>query len=186
MKKLIVIYLFIISGVMVAQDYPALYKGLIYKMPIDAAKKEFKQHKDLYVDISFGNGVEWRLYTQNFGVVNDSLTSLVLKPKGALLGLTHEAAKVYLNNSFEFFTKRGYQVIKEPQFWNVPIYFDATNKFGLVMHNPDKTVVVELRSVQLTGTSYLVNLGISNYDAFLRFLTNDEAAVNNQQNQTGF
>lgn len=155
-------------------------------MPINEAKKELKKNKSDYSDISFGNGVKWRIFKQNFTVINEQLHGLMLVPKGALFGLDHESAKVYLQNSKLFFESKDYEVFWEPDNWNIPVFFEATNKYGLLMNDAEKTIMIELRPVEISAGSYTVNLGVSNYDAFLKYMQAKEKAIKKVQDKTGF
>lgn len=169
-----------------AQKNTSLYKGLLYDMPKKDAIKEFRSNKNLYNEISFGNGIVWSINKQNFTIRNDKLKALMLTPKSAIFGLSHDNAQVYLKNSFDFFNSKGYNIIIEPDYWDSPILYSSNNKFGLIMSNPDKTIVIELRSVRITANSYTVNLGISNYQAYMNYLDNLEDVEIKQQNKTGF
>lgn len=187
MKKLFTCFFLILSFTIVyPQSGQALYEGLLYNMDRKEAIKEFKSNKDIYNIISFGDGVVWSLNRQNFTINNNKLKALMLTPKSALFGLSHESAKVYLINSFNFFISRGYEVIKEPEYWDVPVMFSPNNKFGLLMHDPEKTIVIELRSVEVSPNNYTVNLGINNYGVYMMYLDNLKKHNEIQQNNTGF
>jgi hypothetical protein len=173
-----------------SQESIPLYKGLYYNMSLDQAKKEFKNHGEEYKNISFGDGVVWRLFKQNFHVVNDELKGLVLTPQGYGFGMSHENAKVYLTNSKEFFVSKDYSIFKEPLNWDVPIFFSPQNKTGLVLIDPEQKIVVELRSREFIGSGpeqlYYVTLTINNYDNYMNYLNESEEEKKAKQDKTGF
>ena len=189
LKTLIITLIFLqINNISFSQENTPLYKGLLYKMAINDAKKEFKKDKEEYTNISFGDGVSWRMYTQNFHSFDNKLTALILTPKGYPFGMDHELAEVNLIKSKEFFISKGYSVFGEPKNWDIPVLFSPHNKSGLLLFDPNKTIFVELRSVLLSelDLTYVVNLVINNYDNYLNYLESQEQIKKSEQDNTGF
>jgi hypothetical protein len=190
MKETLTIILLFISSFCFSQDSDALYKGLYFNMPIQEAFKEFEENNGDYKDISFGDGVVWRLFKQNLNSVEDKLEGLVLTPQGSTYGMNQDNAKVYLTNSKQFLVSKDYTVFKEPIAWNVPVLFSPSNKTGLVLIDPDQKMVVELRSSEIIGSGteklYNVTLTINNYANYMKNIIATEEKNKSEQDKTGF
>ncbi|SDT15685.1 hypothetical protein SAMN05192545_2897 [Maribacter dokdonensis] len=182
----IVLLFFISFGF--AQSGTPLYKGLMYKMKISDAKKEYRKNKEDYKVISLGNGVDWYMYPLNFSANADNqLVGLTLN-SGSLYGNEPETVAAYLSQSFEFFIDKNYTIVHEPDYWDNPLLFDATNKYGLLMHDPDKTIMVSMRAVRHNTEVYnfVPVLAISNYEAFINYMSSESEKVNQIRGKTGF
>lgn len=182
---LLIITLFAFNGL---TQEPPLYKNLVYLMPIKAAKKEFKKNKDDYKTISLGNGVDWKMFSTNF-VTNSSgnLVGIVLND-GSMFGINADNAALYITQTRTFFEDKGYTVIHEPEYWYAPTLVSPTEKYGLLLHDADKNIMVSLR-VQPHPTerfSYSPVLGISNYKAFVSYMEANKAAIKKARDKTGF
>lgn len=187
MQKIILLYILLIVTALHAQNTP-LYKGLLYKMPLSEAKKEFRKNKDQYKVISLGNGVDWRMYPMNFAVNGNSELVGINLNSGAMFGESSENTKIYLTQTRQFLEDKGYTVIHEPDYWNFPLLFSDANKYGLLLHDPDKNVMISIRSVPhpTEHLRFVPVMGISNYDAFVKYMETDKEAVQKQRDKTGF
>jgi len=185
MKKNILLFVFfIIAGAAYGQP---IYRGLLYGMSENEAKKEFKTNKDLYDEVDFSNGFVWRTYTQNFIYQNDSLMAVLMTPKGAALGLSHDGSTQFLEFSRAFFENKGYEVFFEPEYWQYPLNFHS--KYGLLMSNADKTIMVQLYPLVFrygNTTSFTSCLKIMNYKWFIREWEIDNKIQQQKSENSGF
>jgi len=184
--KLVILLTIFLSNLSFSQEMKPLYKGLLYNMPIENAKKELKKNIQDYNNISFGNGIVWEISEPYLIESNGKLSGLGLLPKNKILGLKHENAKVYLQNSRKFFESKGYIVLKEPDNWDIPVLFSQNNLFGLLLHNPDKSIMIDLRSIKSVDSNYIVILTIMNYDIYIKGLDAMKNQVKKEQDNTGF
>lgn len=183
----ILLIIFLYPIILFSQE-PPLYKGLIYKMPINDAKKEFRKNKDEYKTISLGNGVDWKMYAMNFAVnQNNELVGLNLN-SGSMFGDSPETTDLFIRQTRNFFEELGYTVVYEPEYWDTAVLFSEQNKYGLLLHNPEKTIMVSLRPVPhpTERLNYVPVMGISNFQAFVDYMEADDAAVKKAREKTGF
>jgi len=179
---LIAIIVFNFSG-----SAQSIYRGLVYGMNVKDAKTEFKTNKDQYDNVDFGNGFAWRVYTQNLIYQNDSLVAILMTPKGAALGLSHDAATSYLEFSRAFFENKGYKLFFEPEYWQYPLNFHA--KYGLLLSNSDKTIMVQLYPLSYKSgytTMFTSCLKIMNYKWFMSTYEAGHKLLEKKSDESGF
>lgn len=185
MKKLLLISVFaVMSSSLFAQS---IFKGLEYGMSKTEAKKEYKTNKAEYDNVDFGNGFRWRAFHQNFIIVNNDLVGILFTTKGTLLGLSHDGATSYLEYSRAFFEKKGYTVFLEPEYWQYPVNFRS--KYGLLMHDEDKSIVVQLYpgSGYANGTSvYFAYMKVLNYEWFMNEFQAQKEINEEKSENSGF
>lgn len=185
MRKIFPLFLLLFMCFLAAGQ--SIYRGLNFGMSQKEAKSEFKTNKDQYDAADFGNGFVWRAFTQNFIYANDSLMAVLMTPKGAALGLSHDGATSYLEFSKAFFENKGYQVFFEPEYWQYPLNFHS--KYGLLLSNPDKTIMVQLYPSTSRGvntTHYTSCLKIMNYQWFMKTYTADQVILQEKSDNSGF
>lgn len=157
-------------------------------MPLSEAKKEFKKNKEEYKTISFGNNVNWKMYPMNFAVNQfNELVGINLN-SGSMFGDSPEDTDLFIRQSRNFFEEKGYTVVHEPEYWHSAVLFSENNKYGLLLHNPEKTIMVSLRPLPHPTESlrYVPVMGISNYQAFVDYMDADDANVKAAREKTGF
>lgn len=164
-----------------------IYLGLNYGMSKKEAKNEFKANNDLYSNVDIGNGFAWMAYQQNFIYGNEGLVGVLFSPKGGALGLSHQNTISYLEFTRAFFEKLGYTLFFEPDYWQYPENFNS--KYGLILVNPDKTVVVQMypfKQAVLTPVTYTAYLKVLNYVWFMDEFEKENRALEMKQQSTGF
>jgi len=186
MKRFVLLIVAVAAVCFVAMSQP-IYRGLNYGMNVKDAKDEFKTNKDQYDNIDFGNGFVWRVYTQNLIYQNDSLMAILMTPKGAALGLSHDGATSYLEFSRTFFENKDYEVFFEPEYWQYPLNFHA--KYGLLLSNPDKTIMVQLYPITYKSgytTMFTSCLKIMNYKWFMNTFEAEHKLLDKKSDESGF
>lgn len=180
-RNILIILLSIVTLGMSAQiDRVQLYEGLYQGMTKEEVKEEWKNNKEKYTSIDFGNGVEWRMYRQNMSYIDGNLTRLRVNPKGALMGLNYNNTKVYLNNTATVLKRMGYNVLMENPKWNLPEMFTNGNyMYGLLLINEEKTRVIHLYPLKISRNTYLPDMMIFSYQ-----LARYEFELDEQQEET--
>lgn len=184
MKKVVCIAALFIATATFAQP---IFKGLESGMTKKEAQQEFRENKDDYTSIDVGNGFEYRIYQQNFQYQDNELVGILLTPKGSAMGQNYNEAVSFLEYSKSFFDSLNYSEFFVPEFWNAPVNFGA--KYGLLMHNPEKTVMLQLypTSYMVGNTrSYLVKLHLYKYDQFLEWYETEKAKQEDLADKSGF
>ena len=185
MKRIVL--LFVVFTICCAAYGQPIFKGLNYGMSEKEAKAEFKNNKDQYDNVDFGNGFVWRAYTQNFIFINDSLTGILMTPKGGALGISHDVTTQFLEFSRAFFEIKGYTVFFEPDYWQYPLNFHS--KYGLLLANPEETVMVQLYPLSVKmghNTSFTACLKVMNYGWFKKVYEADHKILQQKSDQSGF
>ena len=183
MKQVYFIYILLFSLNGFSQP---IYKGLLYGMTKSQAKKEFYSNKEDYTNIDLGNGFIWRMYHQNF-IYDNGLAGILCTPKRGALGVSHENTMGYLEFTSAFFIKKGYKIFHEPQNWQYPELFRS--KYGLLLENPDRTVMVMLYPFKQTSSNnifYQPHLKVFNYDWFIDQYETGQKEVEEKQDKSGF
>jgi len=165
MKNLLCVAMLLMATTTFSQ---AIFKGLEAGMSKDEAVKEFRQNRDEYINIEVGNGFAYRIYQQNFEFTDNKLDVILLSPKGSAMGQGYYEAVDWLDYTKTFFDKLNYREFYVPEYWNAPL--NLRSKYGLLMHNPEKTVMLQLYPVNYNvgnSRSYLVKLQLYNYDQFM-------------------
>ena len=187
MKKLyfVVIVVFFAVNTSLSQT---IFKGLSYGMSKKEAKTEYSSNENAYVNVDLGNGFIWKLFPFGFKYDDKKLIFIVFQPKGSLLGISHDNTMTYLEVTKAFFESKGYNVFYQPDNWQYPLLFHS--KYGLLMFNTDKTVMVQLFPAtfkQSNGTTtYLPYLKVMNYDWFMKDYNNQLNVLTEKRENTGF
>ncbi|WP_422105576.1 hypothetical protein [Winogradskyella sp.] len=186
MRKLAIILFsfFVLSASQ--EEKLTLFKGLYYGMPIKEAKKEHKNNKDEYINVDLGDGVIWELRRGGLVKQDNKLVVLVMQPKGFTFGMNNEEGEIYLKKTRLFFEEKGYTLISEPEYWDVPLLFSPYNKMGLLLGNEEKGLMIELRPVKITEGSYVVNMGIYNLDDYKKAQEAEKEAKEKTKKKSGF
>jgi hypothetical protein len=165
----------------------SIFKGLEHGMSKDEAVSEFRANKSDYINIEIGNGFAYRIYQQNFEYTNDGLVSVLLTPKGSAMGQGYYEAVDWLDYSKTFFDKLDYREFFVPEYWNAPLNFRS--KYGLLMYNSEKTVMLQLFPIHYTignSKSYLVKLQLYNYDQFMEWYNAEKDVQREITEKSGF
>lgn len=165
----------------------SIFKGLEYGMTQDEAVSAFRADRDQYTTVNIGNNFKYRIYQQNFIYQNRKLIGVNFRPKGAALGQSYEDAVSYLEHTRQFFEDLNYELFFEPEYWNAPQNFNS--KYGLLMVNPEKTVIAQVYPTKTTAynsTSYLVMMDLYNYENFLKLYENEKLKQNEIKEKSGF
>jgi len=184
MKKMIILMFLAVSTNINAQS---IYLGLKYGMNKKDAKAEFKANNEQYTNVDLGNGFAWRAFQQNFIFDEKGLTGILFSPKGGALGLSHDNTVSYLEFTRTFFEKKGYTLFFEPDYWQYPENFNS--KYGLLLVNPDKTIVVQIYPVKSVAggiLTYSAYLKVLNYTWFMSEFEKENDKVEQKQQNTGF
>ncbi|MDO6813815.1 hypothetical protein [Tenacibaculum soleae] len=187
MKKGILLLFLLVSNLIFSQS---IYKGLEFEMTPKEAKKEFKKNKNNYISVDLGNNFYYRIYRQNFIFLDKKLSCVVLTPKGFSLGMDYDSARNYLIHTRSFFTDLGYEIFLDNEYWNAPLnYASSGSKWGLILFNKDKTKIIQIfpqKYNTLSTTSFLVNLRIWNYNAWMDLYNKENDLQNNKKANSGF
>ena len=184
MKNVLCIALLLIGASVYSQ---AIFKGLEAGMTKKEALKEFRQNKDEYTTIEVGNGFAYRIYQQNFEYHDNKLIAVLLTPKGSAMGQSYYEAVNWLDYSKTFFDKLNYREFYVPEYWNAPLNFRS--KYGLLMHNPEKSVMLQLFPISYTignSKSYLVKLQLFNYEQFMNLYEAEKEVQEDIAEKSGF
>jgi hypothetical protein len=164
-----------------------IFKGLEFGMTRDEAVDAFRADRDEYTTVDIGNNFKYRIYQQNFIYEDGKLTGVNFRPKGSAFGQSYDEATSYLEHTRQFFENLDYEVFFEPEYWNAPQSFKS--KYGLLMVNPEKTVMAQVYPTKTTAynnTTYLVLIDLYNYDDFLKTYKNEEEKQQKIRESSGF
>lgn len=165
-----------------------IYKGFSVGMTEGEAKKEFRNSKDEYINIDLGNNFTYRIYKQNLTYHNGGLAAVMLVPKGSGWGIGYNNTRLYLDYTKDFFNEKGYKDFIVPEFWNAPInYFDSGDKWGLILENKEKDLIVQLYPQRYKGTQLLnVVLNIWNRKIWMELFEADTKRNEKIKEKSGF
>jgi hypothetical protein len=185
MKKCILIVLFLFFFFNIKSQ--EIYKGLMSGMSKLEAKKQFKKNRDTYITVDFTNGFNYRIYRQNFMFINDKLAALVFSPKGYVFGMDYDSTRNYLIHTRNFFEDLNYVTFIDDEYWNSPInYVSSGSKWGLVLHNEEKTKIIQMFTERYMETSFLVVLSVWNYDVWMNLYNKEESIQSKKKIKSGF
>lgn len=158
-----------------------LYNGLSEGMTKDEVKQELKQND--YKGISFGNGVEWQVYShKTLDYENDGLVGVhMIGSTNYGMDATGKNGQQYLSQTAKILIGKGYKTYLENDNWQYPHLWDYSNyKYGLMLVNPENTKVVHL---YYTGTSIMATMTIKTYDQiekeFKQYRTDQAETIEN-------
>jgi len=146
-----------------------LYKGFIYDMPIDQAKKILKENSKTLKNINFGNGISYAFRKRSLVENDGRLVSINIWSKK---NLSLSQASAYLKRTRKYFESNDFKTVYAQENWSDPVIVKK-NLPCIRFVDPDKRVVIEM-DPRGQGSVFNVFITFYNYQWFLRKAKGEE------------